>query len=234
MDEAGSFLPEITQLGPRTMTGCRSPLGPVLVVGLVVAAPLARLEADDSVLSSKAPEAWAIEVGSGTTFSNVRDPSLSGYTLVPVAMSLHRRLDRPCFERFAGGVFRASPEVLFGGRWTTVEHGVESWLAQFDAGMRHTFGRPGQRLMPFAEATVGLAWADADPHLVAGRLQGLGQDLNFTFSTAVGLRLDLTSRCYAALSVRFSHYSNAGLSEPEHSNKAIDALGPMLAVGCRF
>ncbi|MDB6064556.1 MAG: hypothetical protein JWR26_764 [Pedosphaera sp.] len=177
---------------------------------------------------------WAAELGSGVTFSNIRNSKIAGYTLVPVQLSLSRRLDGARLENFAGGWFRGTPEVILMGRYTGVAHGVESYIAEFGFGGRYNFEQPGRRWSPFGELTVGLAWADAHPFLVDGVQHGLGQDFNFAFTASTGVRYDITDRTYMRLSLVYSHYSNGALSEPAHSNKAIDALGPMLSFGVRF
>lgn len=179
-------------------------------------------------------ERWAAELGSGVSFSNVRNPNIAGYTLVPVRLSLSRRLDGARLEDFAGGFFRGTPELILSGNYTGVAHGVESYLAEFGFGGRYNFEQPGRRWSPFGELTVGLAWADAHPFLVNGVQHGLGQDFNFAFAASTGVRYDVSARTYMRLSLVYSHFSNGALSEPEHSNKAIDALGPMLSFGVRF
>jgi opacity protein-like surface antigen len=177
---------------------------------------------------------WAVELASGVTFANVRDPHIPGYTLVPVDLALSRRLDGPILENFAGGLFRGTPEALIKGNYIAVAHGIESRIAGGDLGARYNFEQPGRNWAPYAEADVGLAWADAHPVIIDGAQHGLGQDFNFTFSLAAGIRFDLNTRTYMRLGAVFSHYSNGGLSEPAHSNRAIDAAGPMLAFGLRF
>jgi opacity protein-like surface antigen len=177
---------------------------------------------------------WSAELGSGVTFSNVRNPNIAGYTLVPVQLSISRRLGGLHLENFAGGFFRGTSEVLINGDYTAVAHGVESYIAEWGLGGRYNFEKPGRRLVPFGELTIGLAWADAHPFLVNGVQHGLGQDFNFTFTASTGVRYDITERSYLRLSLDYSHYSNGALSEPAHSNKAIDALGPVLSFGFRF
>jgi opacity protein-like surface antigen len=181
------------------------------------------------------PALWALELGSGVTFSDVRKPQYPGCTLVPVELTLSRTFQTTWLDGFCGGFFRGTPEAILRGYGTWVWHGVESRILGFTFGGRYNFLRnPGQRLVPFLEAAVGAGWADSQPYVVNNNSYGLGQDFNFNFSVAGGFRYDLTERFFARLAVVYSHYSNGGLSEPAHENMPIDALGPMLSFGWRY
>lgn len=177
---------------------------------------------------------WSMDLGSGGLFSNVRDSKLDRYTLVPVELSLARSFDRVYLEHFRGGILQGSPEVFLKGHGTVVQDGVESHLAGFNLGARYNFTKPDWPAIPFAEATVGLAWADARPTAVNGRQHGLGERFNFNFTVAAGLRYDVSDHWFVRLEGVYSHYSNGGLSEPQYKNKAIDAVGPVLSIGFRF
>lgn len=47
---------------------------------------------------------------------------------------------------------------------------------------------------PFAEVSVGGAWADARHYTVNGEQRGLGENFNFNFALAAGLRYDVNDR----------------------------------------
>jgi lipid A 3-O-deacylase len=145
-----------------------------------------------------------------------------------------RSLGAGCFRNFQGGLFEARPELIMGLYWSQVERGAENHLAGVTAGLRYEFVGISETVVPFAAATVGPAWADSQPYVENGRTHGLGQDFNFNFNVSAGLRLDLSDRWSTRVSVLYQHYSNAGLSEPVESNRAIDALGFMVALGWRF
>lgn len=177
---------------------------------------------------------WSIELASGITFSNIRDNTLDSYTLVPTELMLSRTFDHVFLKHFLGGILQGQAELSAGGYYTVVTKGVEHYIAGYHAGTRYSFTRPGRKLAPFLGWNVGMGWADAHQYLADGNLHGLGQAFNFNFEVLGGLQYSLTPRSFMRLTVVYSHYSNAGLSLPEHSNKAIDALGPMLGLGWRF
>lgn len=177
---------------------------------------------------------WLVESGAGALVSNVRTAHEDGYTLVPVELTLSRSFDKVYLGDFLGGIFQGSPEALFRGHHTVIVHGIESRLDGVNFGLRYNFTKPGGRAIPFAETTVGFAFADSRGISVNGQDRGLGQDFNFNFTVASGLRYDLNERWYVRLATVYSHYSNAGLSEPERKNRQIDGVGAVLSVGCRF
>jgi opacity protein-like surface antigen len=112
--------------------------------------------------------------------------------------------------------------------------GVEKYIAGYNIGAKYYLTRFHARLVPFVGWNVGMGWADAHQYYANGNLHGLGQDFNFNFEVIGGLQYSLTDRSFLRLTAVYSHYSNAGLSMPEHSNKAIDALGPLLGIGWRL
>lgn len=206
-----------------------------VIVSLSLSA-LHSVRASDTVSFGALPPAsrWSVELGSGALVSNVRESHLDGYTLVPVELTLSRSFDTVYVENFLGGIFKGSPEILARGHHTFIVHGVESRLDGMNFGVRYNFTRPGGRLVPFAESTVGFAFTDSRGLTVDGQDRGLGQDFNFNFTLSAGLRLDVNKHWFVRLAAVYSHYSNAGLSEPERDNRQIDAVGPMLSAGYRF
>jgi len=177
---------------------------------------------------------WSVELGSGALVSNVRESHLDGYTLAPVELTLARSFNKIYPDRFLGGIFQGSPEALVRGYHTVIVHGIESRLDGMNVGVRYNFSRPGGQLVPFAESTVGFAFADSRGITVNGEDRGLGQDFNFNFTVSAGVRFDFSERWFVRLAAVYSHYSNAGLSEPERENRQIDAAGPVLSLGFRF
>lgn len=177
---------------------------------------------------------WAIEAGTGLLWSNVRDRTIPGYNLIPFELSFSRTIHHACLEGFQGGLFEARPEAVVNLHWTQVEQGVENHLAGFSAGLRYNFVHVSGPVVPFAEASVGAAWADSQPFVSDARAYGLGQDFNFNFNLATGIRCQLAERWFARASLVYQHYSNAGMSEPEHPNRAIDAVGFLVAFGLKL
>jgi hypothetical protein len=173
---------------------------------------------------------WSAELGTGLLFSNIRVAHLDSYTLMPIELTLTRSFDKV----FADSRFEGTPEALVRAYHTVVLHGIESRLDGFSLGGRYSFDRVTPNLIPFVEATGGIAFTDSRQVTLDGHDRGLGQDFNFNFTFALGLRYDITERWFTRISALYSHYSNAGLSEPERSNRQIDAFGPVLTVGLRF
>lgn len=177
---------------------------------------------------------WSVEIGSGLLWSNVRDQSIPGDTMVPVQMTLARAFQKNLLHEALGGLFEGTSEATLKGYGTYVINDAESRIAGFTGGMRYNFTHAQSRLVPFFEANVGLAWADAHPYVENRVAHGLGQDFNFNFSVGTGLRYDLSEHWFTRAELEYTHYSNAGLSEPQHPNLAIDGLGFICSVGYRF
>lgn len=178
---------------------------------------------------------WATELSSGVLFSNVRSSTAYNTTLVPVQLAAVMKIDDVSLDEFAGGVFRGNTEFLFRGDFYQTAWGRENHLGGLSVGPRYNFVQPGWKIVPFVEGTVGILFADSDPITRPdGTANGLGQDFNFTFGVAAGFRYDINDDWYVRMACDFMHVSNAGLSEPEHQNEAIDALGPKVSVGYRF
>lgn len=178
---------------------------------------------------------WSTELSSGVLFSNVRSDTAYNTTLVPVQLAGVLKIDDVSNDQLLGGVLRGNTEFLFRGDFYQTVWGRENHLAGLSVGPRYNFVQPGWKFVPFVEGTVGVLFADSNPTTRAdGTGLGLGQDFNFTFGVAVGFRYDFTENWYARLACDYMHVSNAGMSEPEHQNEAIDALGPKVSVGYRF
>ncbi len=177
---------------------------------------------------------WSLELGSGATFSNVRDRTLDNYTLVPIELTLSRTFEHEFLTDSFNGALKGRFEASLGGYYSVVATGVEHYIAGYHVGTRYDFTGMSRRLVPFLGCKVGMGWADAHQYMAGGNLHGLGQDFNFNFEVLAGLEYSMTPRTFMRLTAVYSHFSNAGLSEPEKSNKAIDALGPMFGVGWRF
>ncbi len=177
---------------------------------------------------------WSLEAGSGVLFGNVRDSHLDSYTVVPAVLTLSYAFEKEHLKHFAGGFFQGQTDLLLDGYYSRVTSGVESYIAGFHIGGRYNFTHFSNKLVPFFGATVGAAGADARQYRSNGDLHGLGQSFNFNFTLDAGVRYDFSDRWFARLSGQYTHYSNGGLSEPAHQNKAIDVAGPLLSVGVRF
>ncbi|MDR1191494.1 MAG: acyloxyacyl hydrolase [Verrucomicrobiales bacterium] len=223
-----------------------SPLAGALLLGaavLFISGPArASAELDKVVASPKtrcdAAKDWSLELGSGVAFSNIRAPHLDGYTYIPVKLTASLKVDEVDLDDFAGGIFRGQTEFFFRGYWNQIINGPEHRIVGATFGPRYNFVQPGWKLVPFIETSVGFGFIDSNqthgPLSHDDHLRGMGEDFNFTFSVAVGARYDLDETWFMRVSVSYQHFSNAGLSEPERSNRAIDAVGPELAFGANF
>lgn len=199
-------------------------------------------KSDIAPLTAAADKNWSTELSSGVLFSNVRTGPGNNYTLVPVQLAGILKVDDVSLDDFAGGIFRGNTEFLFRGDFYQVTFGQENHLAGLSVGPRYNFVQPGWKIVPFVEGTVGILFADSNPQTygatngsgVGSQQRGLGEDFNFTFGVAVGFRYDINEDWYLRASFDYAHVSNAGLSEPQWQNKAIDAVGPKIGVGYRF
>jgi opacity protein-like surface antigen len=180
---------------------------------------------------------WSLEVGSGAAFSNVRMSHLDSYTYVPINLTFSLKIDELSLNNSFGGIFCGYTEFFFRGYWNQITHGPEHRIVGASFGPRYNFVQPGWKLVPFVEGGVGFGFIDSNPTYGAhpwDNPRGMGQDFNFTFSVAVGVRYDFSENYYLRLSAFYQHFSNAGLSEPAHNNRAIDAIGPELSFGANF
>lgn len=177
---------------------------------------------------------WTIEAGSGVLFADVRT-DLPGYTLVPANLTASLKVDEVSLDDYAGGWLRGNTEFFFRGEGLAVVHGTESRFVGISFGPRYNFVQKGWKWVPYIESSVGFAFNDSRGMTSPTRGQiGQGQDFSFQFGIAAGARYDITSDWFLRLSGVYTHYSNAGLSEPGRKNRALDAAGPELAFGYRF
>ncbi len=180
---------------------------------------------------------WSVEVGTGVEWSNIRASHQDGYTMIPANLTVALKIDDVSLDNVFDGILRGNTEFLFQGYGDMITHGPSGMtrIVGMNYGPRYNFVQPGWKVVPYIEALVGFGFADSNPTVDAsGTAHGLGQDFNFTFSVGSGIRYDINDSWYLRLGVLYTHFSNAGLSEPQHENQPIDALGPQVSVGYRF
>jgi hypothetical protein len=196
----------------------------------------ARVSAPE-VRSAQRDRDWSIEVGSGILISDVRT-DLPGYTLVPAELTASMAVDHVsdvfAKDQFWGGVFRGNTEFKFRAFGMAVAHGTESRFTGLSLGPRYNFVQPGWKVVPFVDGNIGFAFNDSQGASDARGQIGQGQDFSFQFGVSAGFRYDVSEDWFLRFSGVYTHFSNAGLSEPERKNRAIDAAGPEVAVGYRF
>ena len=173
---------------------------------------------------------WTLELGAGTSWSNVRsgEPN-AAYTVVPISLTASLKLDDVSLDHFLGGYLRGYSEFFFRGDYEQIVHGPENHYEGIMVGPRYNFVQPGWKIIPYVEGGVGLGFADSNP-----AQGGLGQDFNFTFEAGAGAKYNICDDFFVRLGVEYQHVSNAGLSEPEFPNHPIDELGPKLSFGYSF
>jgi opacity protein-like surface antigen len=209
-------------------------LGLLAIITPACAAPM--MSADPKAMDTKdiavqptppTPYDWTIEAGSGVTFSNVRNTSDKGYTIVPAFVTASLKLDE--VSDYPNAYLRGNSEFFFRMEGGAIVDGPETRYTEIMVGPRYNFVQPNWKIIPYIEGGVGLLFADSNPG--AG---GLGQDFNFTFETGAGIKYNINDHWFARLGAEYQHISNAGLSEPQHANNAIDSLGPKLSFGFAF
>ena len=184
-------------------------------------------------LSTAYSKDWSIEVGTGLYLADVRT-DLPGYTVVPADLKAAMKIDEVGLDDFAGGIFRGNTEFIFSGYGLAVLHGTESRFVGAKFGPRYNFVQPNWKFVPFVEGYVGFGFNDSQGASDARGQIGQGQDFSFNFGIATGVRYDINDDWFVRLSGVYTHFSNAGLSEPARKNRAMDAAGPLIALGYRF
>lgn len=212
---------------------CRRAVALTVAAGLcgILGTAVARAEQRATSFGTEVRGDWSLETGSGVLFSNMRSKSLDGYTLVPASITASIKLDDPSDDE---GWWRGYSEFAFRPYGMAATHGPESRIVGLDFGPRYNFVQPGWRLVPFVGAMVGFGFANTQDYPNPTVPYGLGQDFCFEFTVNLGVRYDINDTWYVRLMAEYVHFSNAGLSEPARQNRAIDAIGPQLSVGCRF
>ena len=96
-------------------------------------------------------------------------------------------------------------------------------------GVRLLYGKTGSNFSFFIEGRLAVGAIDS-----TGPPHGEGQDLTFNPMGDLGIMYQVAKRQKVSLGVMYSHFSNAGLSEPERPNIGINTLGPMLEWNVSF
>jgi len=211
----------------RTLLAC---LGVTMAMALPSAQAGTDMKAAPTMCSLCDDKDWTLELTSGAAWSNVRHGQPNqAYTIVPIDLTASLKIDDVSLDNFLGGIFRGYTEFYFTGQYHQIVHGPENHYEGLLVGPRYNFVQPGWKIIPFVDGGVGIGFADSNP-----ALGGLGQDFNFTFGVAAGVRYNITDDWFMRLAVQYQHVSNAGLSEPANPNHPIDSLGPNLSVGYSF
>ncbi len=216
-----------------------------LLGGALFLSVLTPAMADDALRSRKAtpkfqvsaPAAekeWSLETGSGVLISDVRTDD-TGSVSVPAELTASLKLDDDSLDKMCGGVFRGHTEWVFRGFGLAMVHGIESRFTGANFGPSYNFVQKGWDVIPFVEGNVGFAFTDSQGYTDAVKgQQGQGQDFCFNFGVRFGAAYNITDAWFMRLSAVYTHFSNAGLSEPSRKNRAMDAAGPLLTFGYRF
>ena len=96
-------------------------------------------------------------------------------------------------------------------------------------GVRLLYGKTGSHFSFFIEGRLAVGGIDS-----SGPPHGEGQDLTFNPMGDLGIMYRVANRQQVSLGVLYSHFSNAGLSEPERPNIGINTLGPMVEWNFKF
>jgi hypothetical protein len=192
-----------------------------------------RMKSQPSLKKESDEKEWTIELGTGMMWSDVRT-DLLGYTLVPVELTASTAVDGISLDNFLGGCARGYTEFFFRGQGMAVLHGIESRFTGINLGPRYNFCQPGWVVDPFVEGHVGFSFNDSQGAFVKGGQQGQGQDFSFQFGISLGAKYNITDDWFLRFAAVYTHFSNAGLSEPDRKNRALDAAGPIVSVGYSF
>ena len=203
------------------------------------AAPSASTETKKENISSRSENAAEVPVQNVRYGENVLEVSWmtasmwgignpNHYFYMPQIASIHWQLD----DVGNPGWRRGNTEWVTSFFVSPIIEGPESRMLGFAMGPRYNFVQPGAHFVPYIESQVGLLWVDSvDPE---DHPAAQGQDFCFTFMVGCGVRYDFSDRFSASAGVCYQHVSNGGLSEPEHRNTGLDAVGPSLSVLYKF
>ncbi|MGH7986780.1 MAG: acyloxyacyl hydrolase [Candidatus Binataceae bacterium] len=151
------------------------------------------------------------------------------YTLVPLSISLRWQPFGIC----GSGFWRGTPDFSFGGLYTAITRGPESYYGAAIIGARYNFVQPNWRVVPYFEIRGGAGLTDAkQPEEVAHHQPpvGQGQDFTFTFLMSGGVQYNVSPRYSLSAGLAYMHMSNFYLSEPEYKNLGINVYGPMFGM----
>jgi len=150
----------------------------------------------------------------------------AGYSMIPMGVIFSQKLD----DISLCGWRRGFTEFFYSIYYTELTDGLENWISGISVGPRYNFQRDNRaKFIPFIESGVGVAFLDSRPEY-----GGMGQDFNFNFHVAIGGKYKINDDLFVRLTLPYMHYSNAGLSEPEHKNHAIDSFGVNVGIGLYF
>ncbi len=173
---------------------------------------------------------WTVEVGTGASYSNIRHSSGNDYKLLMNDICFSYQVD----EISLTGWLRGYTEWVSQANANLVLQGPESRLFGINFGPRYNFVQEGWKVIPFIGAQVGAVFADSRNNALKNP-RGLGQDFTLMFQVESGIKIPLTESLFLRVSALYAHFSNGGLSEPNHrANNDIDALGARLAFGSSF
>jgi opacity protein-like surface antigen len=122
------------------------------------------------------------------------------------------------------GWFKGNLELVGEGFAGAVFEGRGSYISGITAWLRYNFVPENWRLVPFAQAGMGLTFTDANKIVV-------GETFNFNLELGAGVRYFVSQNWSVNLEYRYQHISNANISR---NNLGINAHGPMLGVSYFF
>lgn len=148
------------------------------------------------------------------------------YTLIPLTLSLRWHLD----DLGGPGILRGNTDVTFGGNYTIIPQGPESYYAAFVTGARYNFVQPNSPVSPYLEGIVGCGFTDArGPQ---GVQFAQGQDFTFTFSMGGGFRFNFNPTYSVSVGYKYMHISNLYLSDAY--NYGVNVYGPTMGINIGF
>ena len=181
-------------------------------------------------VGSQSTKDWTVEVGTGGSYSNIRHSNGNDYKLLMNDLSFAYQLD----EVSLTGWRRGFTEWVAQANGNVILQGPESRMFGISFGPRYNFVQEGWKVVPFVGAQIGAVFADSRNNALKNH-RGLGQDFTMMFQVESGVKIPLSDTLFLRVSAVYSHYSNGGLSIPNHrANNDIDALGARLAFGSSF
>jgi len=213
------------------------------LLSIALALPLAADEGTRARTKAPAQRAdereWTFEFETGALFGNNQFGDQTGaanpdYTLIPFDFTAALTVDEVSLDEHWGGVFRGNTEFFFRGTSHVVVQGIEDHFTGIYVGPRYNFVQRDWDVVPFVESHVGVAFTNSQGQNRGTSQVGQGQDFCFTFGIGAGIRYDIDEDWFLRFTLRYTHFSNADLSEPERGNHGLDVFGPVVGFGRRF
>ena len=153
--------------------------------------------------------------------------NFNDYQTLPQILSLRYQRHPP--EQFFHTPLTFSQEWALSAVIVPFTHGLENHYFGIGLGPRLIFGLPDRRFSIYVDGRFVCGTIDS-----TGLPGGQGQDFTFSALSSLGVLYQVNSHTKVGAAFFYEHFSNGGLSEPEHPNVGLDTVGPSLSLSYSF